>query len=70
MAFSPGLLARLLMRYGIGFLIAVGFLSPDFGGAIQADRDVLQVVEISIGLLGPFVIEGFYYLAKKFGWAT
>lgn len=70
MNLSAGLIARLLLRYGIGALLAVGLLSPDLGGQLQADRDVLQFVEISVGLIGPVIVEGFYFLARKFGWQT
>ena len=61
-----GPLTRILLRYGAGALVAWGVLSPDLGGALAVDPDVLALAGIAVG----FAVEGYYWLAKRQGWAT
>lgn len=64
-----GVLVRIALRYGSGALVLHGFLSPDDGNALVSDPDVAQVLEIGIGLGMGAISEGWYYLARKWGWA-
>ena len=65
-----GALARILLRYGAGVLIAKGVLPDDVGHSIMNDPDLLQVATTIIGVILAGTSEGWYWLAKKFGWST
>ncbi len=56
---------RILLRYGVGGLI--GF---EVGSQLASDPDVLAVTTVVITTLVGITTEGFYYLAKKWGWRT
>lgn len=62
--------ARILLRYLSGFLVFKGLFSPEMGGMLAADPDVLMWAQLGLGLLAGFAAELWYKLAKKFGWAT
>lgn len=61
-------LARIILRYGAGALVAHGFLSDD--GLLSSDPDVLRLVEAGIGLGLSGATEAWYYIARKLGCAT
>lgn len=63
-------LARIVARYGAGFLVAWGVLDPTLGKMIEADPDILAWIQIGLGATAFVVAEGWYYLAKKLGWRT
>jgi len=60
--------ARILARYLIGFLIAKGLPIEDMG--LASDPEVIALIEWAITGLFAIIIEGWYYLAKRWGWAT
>jgi hypothetical protein len=64
-----GPIARILARYLAGALIAKGFLDATTGSALATDADVVAVVQTVLGLAVGGVTEGFYFLARKLGWA-
>ena len=59
MNFGP--LARILLRYGIGYLAG-----SQVGEALAMDPDAVLVLSLALGAL----VEGAYALAKRKGWAT
>ena len=59
MNFGP--LARILLRYGIGYLAG-----SQVGEALAMDGDAVMVLSLALGAL----VEGAYALAKRKGWAT
>lgn len=61
-----GAFARILARYGIGYLIAKGL---PLDGMVD-DPDVIFLVEGGLTLAFAGVVEGWYYLAKRYGWTT
>lgn len=63
-------LARILLRYGAGMLAAVGVLSDDVAATLAVDPDVLGIVSTILGLAMAAASEGWYALAKRFGWKT
>ena len=65
-----GAVARILLRYGAGVLIARGLLPDEFGHDLVNDPDVQNVVSTALGLGLAGVSEGWYWLAKRFGWTT
>ncbi len=60
---------RILLRYMSAALIAKGFLSPDLGGFITTDPDVVSAIEVGVGLSVGLIAEGWYVLARRFGWS-
>lgn len=63
-------IARILLRYGAGFLVAKGLLFPDMGDALQRDPEILAALQVGLGLALAAASEGWYWLAKKLGWRT
>ena len=59
MNFGP--LARILLRYGIGYLAG-----SQVGESLAMDPDAVLVLSLALGAL----VEGAYALAKRKGWAT
>lgn len=66
----PGVFARILLRYLAAALVARGLLTDDIGALLSGDADVLTAATTAIGLLMAAGVEGWYALARKFGWAT
>lgn len=60
---------RIALRYLAGALVAKGFLSPEDGSALAMDSELAQLLEVGAGLALGAAVEGFYYLANRFGWA-
>lgn len=61
-----GAIARILARYGIGYLIAKGL---PLEGMVN-DPDVVFVLELGLTAAAAAAVEGWYWLAKRYGWAT
>lgn len=59
-------IARLILRYLAGALIAAGYLDPTLGNTISADPDLIVLLGAGIGA----VAEGLYLLARHRGWRT
>ena len=59
MDFGP--LARIILRYGIGYFAGAGL-----GDQLALDPDLQAFVALSLGA----IVEGFYGYAKRKGWAT
>lgn len=62
--------ARLLLRYGAGFLIAKGLLAPEAGPELANDVDLQAMIQVGLGLAMTAAAEGWYALARRLGWAT
>ena len=60
--------ARIGLRYLAGVLIAKGLLPDHLGNEISLDPDLINLVEVGIGLAAGAVAEGWYYIARKMGW--
>ncbi|KQZ81864.1 hypothetical protein ASD64_08880 [Mesorhizobium sp. Root157] len=56
---------RIGLRYGAAYLVARGLLSPDDGATLATDHDVQMLLGTAMGA----VAEGWYYLARRFGWS-
>lgn len=65
-----GVFARILLRYVSGYLVLKGFFSAEMSGQLQADADIINWLEIGLGAAAAGISEGWYWLAKKFGWST
>lgn len=66
---TASVVARILLRYVSGVLIAKGLLDTDFGTSLARDPDVLEVLTLVIGTGSALAAEYWYWLARKFGWS-
>lgn len=60
------IIARIILRYASGALVAAGLLDSELGRQIGADPDILVLVGSAIGLS----VETAYAAARKLGWST
>lgn len=58
-------LIRIALRYGAAYLVARGLLTDEAGATIATDPDVQMMIGVGMGS----VAEGWYYLARRFGWS-
>jgi hypothetical protein len=66
---SPAI-ARIILRYLSGALVAYGLLAPEDAAALAYDPQLVADVAIGVGAALTFAVEGFYWAARKFGWRT
>lgn len=60
-----GPFVRIALRYGVG-----GIVGYEVGSQLAADPDVIAVTTAVTAMAVGFLTEGFYWLAKKYGWRT
>lgn len=60
---------RIALRYLAGLLMAKGLLAPEAGIDLATDPDVEMAIQLAAGALAGAVSEGWYFLARRFGWA-
>lgn len=63
-------ITRIALRYLAAALVAKGMFTAADAGQFAADPDVVNLVEVSIGLAIAGATEGWYAIAKRFGWNT
>lgn len=61
-------IARILLRYLSGILIARGLLSESDGAAFGMDPDILSLIEAGLGLALSAATELWYVAARRLGW--
>lgn len=61
---------RLGLRYIAGSLATKGFLSMDMADMIAGDPDVAALVDLALAAAAASIAEGWYYVARRLGWAT
>lgn len=62
-------LARIILRYGIGFLLGYA-LPAEAVREFTSDPQVVQWTQLGLAATAAGAVEGWYWLARKFGWAT
>jgi hypothetical protein len=60
-------IARIALRYISGALVIKGLLPADSG--IATDPDVINLIEVALGLAIGAATEGWYMLAWRMGWS-
>ena len=60
-----GPLVRILLRYGVG-----GIIGYEVGARLASDADVVAVATVAATAAVGAATEGFYFLAKRWGWRT
>lgn len=61
-----GATVRILLRYYAGYLVAQGFIDDETGRFLATDPDI----ELMVGAAVSAITEGYYTLAKRYGWPT
>lgn len=61
---------RILLRYVAAYLVARGILGQDMANALAGDPEVVALLEVAAGFAIGAAVEGWYWLAKRMGWAT
>jgi hypothetical protein len=62
---NMGPYVRIALRYGVGAVIGY-----EVGNQLAADPDVIAVATAASAAVVGFLTEGFYALARTWGWAT
>jgi len=62
-------IARIILRYGAGFLVAKGLLAPEAGAQLSTDPDMQMLLQVGAGGVAFVVSEGWYFFARRMGWA-
>lgn len=62
-------LIRLALRYVAGALVMKGIIG-DGDATLFEEPELVQMIEVGVGLAASAMAEGAYYLAKKYGWNT
>jgi hypothetical protein len=63
-------LARIALRWLSALLVTYGYLSSDIGEMLGGDEDAAAIVEMALGAVIGLATEGWYALAKRYGWPT
>ena len=56
---------RIILRYGVGAL-----LGWEAANALAADPDVVAVMTAGLAIVVGALVEGYYALARRYGWPT
>lgn len=65
-----GPISRILLRVVVGFLVARAILTQEDGNMLASDPDAAMIIELALSGAIWAATESWYWLAKKFGWAT
>lgn len=60
---------RIVLRYVAGALVIKGILPDDLGNTLMTDPQVIDFLNVGAGLAIGAITEGWYMLARKFGWS-
>ena len=66
---TMGPIIRIFLRYTTFPLLYFGLINPNEAADIIADPQIAQWVSLGAGIASPFLAEGWYWLARKWGWA-
>lgn len=61
---------RILLRYAAAYFVARGVLGQDMADALTGDPELVATLELLVGLAIGAATEGWYWFAKRMGWAT
>lgn len=60
---------RILLRYATAPLLYYGLINEGEASDLIADPEIAQWVSLAAGVVAPIAAEGWYWLAKRWGWA-
>lgn len=61
-------LIRILLRYLTMPLLAIGLILPHEQQEIIGDPAIVSFVSTALGMIAPMIAEGWWMLARRFGW--
>lgn len=61
-------IVRILLRYATVPLLYYGLVNENEASDLIADPEIAQWVSLAAGVAAPVVSEGWYWLAKRWGW--
>lgn len=61
-------IARIVLRYLAGILVAKGILAPEEGLQVASDPDIAMAAQIAAGAAVGALSEAWYYVARRMGW--
>lgn len=64
-----GPIIRIALRYATFPLLYYGLINESEASDIIADPEVMQWISLGLGVIAPFISEGWYWAARKFGWS-
>ena len=59
---------RILLRYITLPLLYFGLITEPEAASIIAEPEIAQWVSLGLGTIAPVISEGWWWLARKFGW--
>lgn len=62
-------LIRILLRYFTAPLLYFGLINANEASDLIADPEIAQWISLGAGFVAPFIAEGWYWAAKRFGWS-
>lgn len=64
-----GPIVRIVLRYATFPLLYFGLINENEASDVITDPQIAQWVSLLAGMAAPFLTEGWYYLAKRYGWS-
>ena len=65
-----GPISRIILRLLVGFLVGKAVFSAEDGNALTSDPEIAALIEMALASAIWAGTEGWYWLAKRLGWAT
>lgn len=62
-------LVRIGLRWLAGALITKGLVAPDDAQMFTADPEIERLLVTGLGVVAGSIAEGWYVLARRFGWS-
>lgn len=59
---------RILLRYLTMPLLYFGLITENEASHIIAEPEIVQWVSLGLGMIAPVISEGWWWLARRFGW--
>jgi len=60
---------RIFLRYATFPLLYFGLINQNEASDLIADPEIAQWISLAAGFVAPIAAEGWYWMAKRFGWA-
>lgn len=64
------LIARIALRYLIGMAVMYALITSEVGEEFSRDPEIQMAIEAGIGAVMAAAVEGWTWLARRWGWQT
>lgn len=61
-------LIRIFLRYATFPLLYFGLITEHEAADLIAEPEIAQWVSLGLGMIAPVISEGWWWLARRFGW--